>query len=874
MPFMRHIALYIGACLFILLCQEGGTAVAQEVVPTVFPADEWSVCRPEEAGMDANVLDELAEVLGGRGCVVRHGYMVKTWGSQSAKGDCLSSAKPVLSTLLFFAIHEGKIPGVDSLVGDWGWDLSAKDRTMTFRHLASMTSGYARPEPPGAAWSYNDYAIQLYQKTLFDKVFAQDAAAVANDPTRLGFLQLEDGLEFMAHTNRLVASVRDFARIAWFWLNRGNWNGTQLLPESFFDRYMRPSVPKNLPHTAKAPTDDYLGVGSFGGGSDHFTNYGAGIYGFNWWFNGTGRLHPESITWPDAPPDTFMSIGAGGNCSVMIPSLDLVLVSAQGNWGNLVAGDPECLFNRHIRLLAGSVKRVLGVEPNPSSTVEKTAVHESDSIAVPRWQPQDFAFDSSGTYENPFQVPFSARVTGPDDRSCTVPGFYVGDGVWKVRVCPEVEGEWTLVTESTEAELNGRTTRFSCMPNENPNVHGGLRVDSKHPHHFVYEDGTRYFLLGYECDWLWALDLTEPDLPRTGPFLDKLAQHGFNHILLNAYAHDAPWQAGQTGDDDFGPPALYAWEGSNERPDHTRFNLPFWQHYDRVMEALLDRGIVAHIMIRVYNKMVRWPANRSAEDDLCFRWLIARYAAFPNLVWDFSKEAFYEKDVEYKLDRFSLLRDEDPYGHLITSHDDESYGRPGYDEHLDFRSDQQHSEWHDIVLRQKAQRNWPIVNVEFGYEHGPKGAADKTFAGVSSPEEICRRAWQICMAGGYPAYYYTYTAWDVIRPEDTPAGYAYMRNLREFFESTRYWLMEPAGQLVSVGYCLANPDSGEYVVFLEKAEPFEFTLDKCPAGMQAQWYNPLTGAATPGPQLAEGVNRLVPPEADEAGMTVLHVFSR
>ena len=51
----------------------------------------------------------------------------------------------------------------------FGWELREKDRSMTFRHLGAMTSGYARPEPPGAAWSYNDYAIQLYQKTLFDQ---------------------------------------------------------------------------------------------------------------------------------------------------------------------------------------------------------------------------------------------------------------------------------------------------------------------------------------------------------------------------------------------------------------------------------------------------------------------------------------------------------------------------------------------------------------------------------------------------------------------------------------------------------------------------------------------------------------------------------
>ena len=37
-----------------------------------------------------------------------------------------------------------------------------------------------------------------------------------------------------------------------------------------------------------------------------------------------------------------------------------------------------------------------------------------------------------------------------------------------------------------------------------------LRVDPAHPYHFIYEDGTRYFLLGYEADWLWAPEMKDP----------------------------------------------------------------------------------------------------------------------------------------------------------------------------------------------------------------------------------------------------------------------------------------------------------------------------------------------------------------------------
>ena len=65
---------------------------------------------------------------------------------------------------------------------------------MTFRHLADMTSGYGRPERPGEAFAYNDYAIQLYQLTLFDRVFQRTPEKAAHDPRRLGALGLRGRL--------------------------------------------------------------------------------------------------------------------------------------------------------------------------------------------------------------------------------------------------------------------------------------------------------------------------------------------------------------------------------------------------------------------------------------------------------------------------------------------------------------------------------------------------------------------------------------------------------------------------------------------------------------------------------------------------------
>ena len=59
--------------------------------------------------------------------------------------------------------------------------------------------------------------------------------------------------------------------------------------------------------------------------------------------------------WPDAPPDTVMSVGAGGNNRVIIPSLSMMLANAKGTWGRLKGRDPDCTFNRHIGLLVDAI---------------------------------------------------------------------------------------------------------------------------------------------------------------------------------------------------------------------------------------------------------------------------------------------------------------------------------------------------------------------------------------------------------------------------------------------------------------------------------------------------------------------------------------
>ena len=494
-------------------------------------------------------------------------------------------------------------------------------------------------------------------------------------------------------------------------------------------------------------------------------------------------------------------------------------------------------------------------------------------VEVPRWQPHDFTFAAKVNQGNPFDVSLSANVSGPDGKKMSVPGFYDGDGTWKVRVSPTTEGAWSFVTQSTVPELNNQPGSFVCIANPSPDVHGALRVDPQHPHQFIFEDNSHFFPMGYECDWLWALDSDDSTLKTVNPFLDKLSQCGFNFIILNAYAHDTTWRKGKTGDDDYGPPPLFAWEGSNDKPDHSRLNLAYWKHYDEVIDAMYRRGIVAHILMKVYNKQVNWPAKGSAEDDLYFHWLIARYAAYPNVTWDLAKEANYEKDLNYKIGRLRFIREHDPYRRLLTVHDDRAtYDTGAYDKLVDYRSDQQHTRWRETMLAHLQQNPWPVINTEFGYEHGPKGIRDKTYSVAQPPEEVCRHAWEIYMAGGFGVYYYTYTAWDVLRPQDTPPGYAYFKHLREFFDGTEYWRLTPTDGLASDGYCLADPKR-EYVVVLNKAAPFTLTLDGLHGTLKAEWFNPLTGQRENAGSVGNGLSQLTPPPGWGTSPVALHVGS-
>jgi hypothetical protein len=469
-------------------------------------------------------------------------------------------------------------------------------------------------------------------------------------------------------------------------------------------------------------------------------------------------------------------------------------------------------------------------------------------IRVPLYQPVDIVVKGACALDNPFFADLKGIFHGPGG-SYTIPGFYDGGNTWKIRFSPTAVGTWSYTIVSPHIQIETTGGELQCTRKTNPNIHGGLRVDPEHPHHFAYEDGTPCFMFAYEADWLWALGLGDPQIGKVHELINQVKGYGFNQIIMQLYAHDAEWCKHKDGskDNDYGPPAMYAWQGTNDHPDHDHMNPAYFENFDRVMQLLLDEGFTAHVFLKVYNKFVSWPAKYSLGDDLYFKYVTARYQAFPNIIWDYSKESYYELDKDYLASRLAIVKANDGYRRLLTVHDDRRfYGQPQNAGLLDFATLQQHDEFYNSMLLNRAARQWPIFNSEFGYESGPGGVDDYFAWSNNTVEDFINRAWQVAMGGAYIGYYYNYTAWNIIDYSHIPPGYKLFKILADFFTSIDWWAFEPRPDYVRNDriLCLAR-GTAEYVMYTRpggSADLPDDLLGEHPTGV---WMNTFTGETIP-----------------------------
>ena len=339
------------------------TANAVRAAETVFPAEQWQEATPESQGIDSAKLKAAAEKMEvPQLVVVRNGYLIFKGPEADAYHEIYSSTKVFTSTCLGLVYDDGKCSLDDPLakyVPDWGEAYPAYNK-VTLYDLVRMMGGtrgkmvrsgprqvadpivyVTTPEEPefqpaGSQIAYQDSNVHLVGRVV--------AMHLAHEPLKdlfkrriadpIGMSRWDWGLsgevDGMKHYNAagtpaikgnggIRITPLEAARFALLYLNRGNWNGKQLLSAEFIDKATTNQVPVDTPGRSSAGW--------------------SGAYGFYWYTNGVRQ--DGKRRWPSAPPGTYAAQGGGSNRFYVIPEWSMVVVA-------LGSADPKVQVGRSI----------------------------------------------------------------------------------------------------------------------------------------------------------------------------------------------------------------------------------------------------------------------------------------------------------------------------------------------------------------------------------------------------------------------------------------------------------------------------------------------------------------------------------------------
>lgn len=343
-----------------------------------------------------------------------------------------------------------------------------------------------------------------------------------------------------------------------------------------------------------------------------------------------------------------------------------------------------------------------------------------------------------------------------------VDGFYDGDGIYVVRYMPSFVGEHTFTIKGnfTKDDYAGQFTATKAVT---PNNHGPVRLRGEH---FEYEDGQPYYPIGTTAyAWVHQSDAL---IEKT---LEELAKGYFNkirfcvhpkHYLYNLHEPATyPYVGTPTKDtytrDSFNGAAVI---GEGNDWDFKRFNPEHFKRLEAAFIRLGELGIEADLIcMHPYD---RWGFTQmsSEEDDLYWKYMLARFSAYRNIWWSLANEydLLLKKTVSDWERYAQLILDHDPYNHLRSIHNcHEMYdhSRPWITHCSMQRQDvYRHVEYTDEL---KKRYKKPIVFDEICYE----GNIDQGWGNISG-KELIRRSWETSMRGGYPTHGETYDREDGI----------------------------------------------------------------------------------------------------------------
>ena len=356
-----------GIAAVILLLASTPQALSQSSPSCGVPAalgDGWAIDSPDSVGIDGARLCGIATRLKETDAnvhgvvIIRHGRLIfeqyfpgydRPWGQgdgqyefdATSKHDMRSVSKSAISLLVGIAIDRKLIASADepvvkffpdySSVKSPGWD------NITLRHLLTMSSGMRWDEgrawtdpkndepylgseadpvryvlskpiaaPPDTVWTYNGGGTDLLGNVI-ERVSGKPLEAFAREML-FAPLGISDW-EWMKYRNEKIASAaglrlrpRDAAKLGQLVLNKGDWNGRQIVSTRWIEQSVTPR---------------FQAIGLFGG---------LFYYGQQWWMGRT-LSGDKDVKWVAAQ-------GLGGQRIVVIPELDLVMVTTSGLYGS------------------------------------------------------------------------------------------------------------------------------------------------------------------------------------------------------------------------------------------------------------------------------------------------------------------------------------------------------------------------------------------------------------------------------------------------------------------------------------------------------------------------------------------------------------
>ena len=451
--------------------------------------------------------------------------------------------------------------------------------------------------------------------------------------------------------------------------------------------------------------------------------------------------------------------------------------------------------------------------------------------------------------------------TGQDARTA-VDGFCdsPGGGAFRIRFMPSSPGDYAYSVTYRQGDFERtHTGTFRAVDGRR---RGPVRVDPQYPWHFIWEGtGEHYFFNGTTAFWLmgWRDE-------RVIHFsIDRLARMKINRLrVLLSGASNRFWGEKVMTGKNF-TVALRPWPAQApedpERPglDYTRFDVPYWQKWERMVQYARQRDVIVSVILDISTHKAQ-PAAASEDERRYIRYAAARLGTFSNITWDLGDDLDSFRDEKWAHETGGLLMTWDPGRHLATSHPVHRQNQDRASAWFGFTSIQDWSRaQHALMLEErqiqlKTGRIIPQTNEEYGYEDHYPGWAPPPDG--DSAEALRRVAWEIAMAGAYGTagetarqginiWPDTGGGWIAGRGDDTMVMLKGYEHMVDFFTSFAWWRTEPHDELVDNGaYCLAKP--GEiYAVYLPKAG--KVTLRLAPGRYAARWLSAFTGEWVPLP---------------------------